>query len=331
MGSSPETPTPPAPPERPWVRRARAAALASILIAFLGTLAGLTVQFQGVGHGGLLGGLVFALVATPFAVLVAVLLNVSALLDLRSKPEKLRPGRAAAAGWAGFAAALLIGLAELHLMNAYNDWEEWELAALSIPFALAQLALALCATKAYRSMTPGPTQKLWRAIRDRVAMAVLFGLLAVLSVSTWRHVWHTHPAGDGPTPMGDLRTINTALVTYASNYGKGYPTSLKTLGPPAKGAQESCLAAGLIWERLAGGLRPGYRIEYKPGTPHKPEKGEPTPSAAGCPEGVDTYTITANRVKSHKYDWTRNYFTDQSGVIRATDENRPATANDPPI
>ncbi len=329
MGIPPEISPFLASAEQRSVRRARVAALASILIAFFGSLAGLSVQLEDVGPQ---GGLFFAVIATPFATLLPVLMNLFALSCLRSKPEKYRPGRAAVAGWAGFAAGLLIGLLELRRMVAESDWGEWELAALSIPFALGQLALALFATKVYRSMTPGPAQKPWRAIRERVSLAVLFGVLAFLSVGVWMHIWHTHPAGDGPTPVDSPRTINTALATYATTYGKGYPSSLKILGPPAKGAQASCLAADLIWEGLAGGLRGGYRFEYKPGTPHRPEKGGPSPSAAaGCPEGVDTYTITANRVKSHRYNWGRNFFTDQSGVIRATDEDRPATAQDPPL
>lgn len=327
MGSSPESPSPPASPDQRWLRRARAAALASMLIAFLGTVAG---RYGGLEARGFYPPLLFALVAAPFILLPVLLINFPALWWLRSKPGKQRPGLAAAAGWAGVAAGLLIGILELHQMYADNDWEDWGLAALSIPFALGQLALALCATKVHRSMPPGPTQKPWRAGLEKVSGVVAFGLLVWLTVGIWRGMWQTYGVGDGPHPVSDLRAINTALITYHETYGKGYPPNLKVLGPPAKGARESCLGGGLLKEFLAGDLKKVYQYTYKPGTPHKPDKtGTGT---ADCPEGFDTYTITASP-RTHHYQrqgWS-NYFTDESGIIRGPVKNRPATVQDPPL
>ncbi len=326
MDSPPETPSPTASLDQRWLRRARAAALASILIAFLGWVAGRSVALEGRCYPFLL----CALIEASFAVLPVLLMNVFALLNLRSKAGNQRPGRAAVVGWAGVAAGMFVGVLELHRMYA-DDWEGWGLVALSITFGLGQLALALCATKAHRLMPPGSPQKPSRPNFEKISGVVVYGLLVWLTVVEWTVWWHRYPAPGEASTVGDLRTINTALITYASTYGKGYPTNLKMLGPPAKGARESCLAAGLIDEFLAGGLKRGYQYTYKPGTPHKPERtGAGT---TGCPEGFDTYTITLSpwKHKHYEQEYRTNYFTDESGVIRGPVKNRPATVQDPPL
>ncbi len=298
-----------------------------MLIAFLGTVA---ARSRTLGDWGFDPPLLFALGEAPFIVGWVLMINVPTLWWLRSKPGKQRPGLAAVAGWAGVAAGLLIGILELHQMYADNDWEDWGLAGISIPFALGQLALALCATRAYRLMPRGTPQKPWRASLENVSWVVVYGLLFLLTVPGWRGSWHTYGVGDGPHPVADLRDINTALVSYASTYGKGYPPNLKVLGPPPKGAQRTCLAADLVNEFLSGDLKKVYQYTYKPGTPHKPDKtGTGT---AGCPEGFDTYTITASprKFRYQRQGWS-NYFTDESGIIRGPVNDRPATAQDPPL
>jgi hypothetical protein len=45
--------------------------------------------------------------------------------------------------------------------------------------------------------------------------------------------------------------------------------------------------------------------------------------------GIQTYSISARPIT--RKTGRNSYFTDQSGVIRATSEDRPATVNDTPI
>ncbi len=114
--------------------------------------------------------------------------------------------------------------------------------------------------------------------------------------------------------VGALRTVNTAAVTYASTYNVGYPKSLAVMGVGEGAATQD--HAGLIDKTLASGKKSGYTITYRPG-----------PVTNGR---IDTYTVVARPVQYGKTG-TRNFFTDQSGVIRVTDQDREPTVNDPPI
>jgi len=122
-----------------------------------------------------------------------------------------------------------------------------------------------------------------------------------------------------------LRTLNTAEITFASTYNKGFTDGLNRLASPGPGRQPSADRADLVAPWLAGlseggsnlvVTRSGYRITYTPG-----------------PEGfgrIASYTIIAQPV-NFGTSGARNFFTDQSAVVRATRENRPAAFNDPPI
>jgi hypothetical protein len=80
-----------------------------------------------------------------------------------------------------------------------------------------------------------------------------------------------------------------------------YPSSLETLGDTARiAAQKAQLGH--------------YNLQYTPGKPD--------------PEGrVTSYTLTA---RPGNFGF-RSYYTDESGVLRATAEDRAATVQDAPI
>jgi len=117
--------------------------------------------------------------------------------------------------------------------------------------------------------------------------------------------------------IGVLRSLNTAAVTYAVTYGKGFAASIANYGPPPKGKPLSIETADLLAPWVVTG-RPGigYVITYAAGPK----------SANGS---IDSYSIT---VRPTAWKAGRpSFFTDQSGVIRTTGENRAATAQDPPL
>jgi len=116
--------------------------------------------------------------------------------------------------------------------------------------------------------------------------------------------------GNEGSAIGSLRTYNTAIVTYAATYpDTGFPESVTVLG----GAGGSPEHAGLVDNILASPPfeKSGYRFTYR-----RPSKEE--------------YTITARPVDSASGS-SRSFFTDQSGVIRYTKEDRDATAEDDPL
>ena len=109
--------------------------------------------------------------------------------------------------------------------------------------------------------------------------------------------------------VGSLRTLNTALVRYATAHPeKGYPASYEEL---TRGQ------ADWIDEVLARGDKSGFRFEYIAGPP----------DAQGR---IATYALHARPIQ-HGSSGFRNFFADQSGTIWQTQEDRRATATDHPV
>lgn len=98
-----------------------------------------------------------------------------------------------------------------------------------------------------------------------------------------------------------LREMQQVLAAYAQAQGGAFPTSLEELGERAR----------LPAQR---GQAEGYRLNY-------------TPGPAGADGNSNTFGLQA-RAGNYGY---RNFFIDQTGVIRATEQNRPATVEDSPI
>lgn len=155
-----------------------------------------------------------------------------------------------------------------------------------------------------------------------VFLLLLFGLV-VLAIAIPYLLRTRIPYQALKSPVAALRTINTAAVTYASAYENGYPLSLSVMAPPPKDVPGSCRAAGLIDATLASGQNHGYVFIYTPGPPVK----NPPP---GCTPGALTYTVAA-RPLQYGRTGRLSFYTDESGVIRRTADDRPATTQDPPI
>ncbi len=116
--------------------------------------------------------------------------------------------------------------------------------------------------------------------------------------------------------VGSVRTINTAEDYYTHTFGKGYSPDLVSLGEAPAGAVPSAEHAGVVADHLANGRWRNYLFTYKAET-------------AGSDGRIGTYTLIARPVKWEK--GRASFFTNQTGVIRWTRENRPATANDSTI
>lgn len=116
-----------------------------------------------------------------------------------------------------------------------------------------------------------------------------------------------------------LAVIPPGVLVLASAIGL-FPLGLI---PAAGGKKPDCNSADLIDGVLASGQKNGYVFQFTPG----PAVKNPRP---GCPPGLESYAVTA-RPGKYEITGSRNYFTDETGVIRSTDEDRPATAQDPPV
>jgi hypothetical protein len=98
-----------------------------------------------------------------------------------------------------------------------------------------------------------------------------------------------------------LTELRVALVAYALATRGTYPTTLKSLGDRANFPMEAARSAG-------------YRLEY-------------SPTASPSEAVVRGFVILARPEKS---DFL-NLRVDESGLVRATKKNRPATEQDPPL
>src|SRR5713226_6181110 len=133
-------------------------------------------------------------------------------------------------------------------------------------------------------------------------------LLGMITAALWSFLWFILPSRSGDpvlraeTRAGEsLGEIRVALGAYAAAQGGAYPASLEALGDrarlPAQKAQSE-----------------GYQVQY-------------TPGPAGGDGKVHNYVLLA-RPGNYGY---RNLYMDETGVLRATRENRAATAQDAPI
>ena len=114
--------------------------------------------------------------------------------------------------------------------------------------------------------------------------------------------------------LDSLHTFETAEITYASIYIRGFSSDLTSLGGGCPQPSENC--AGLVEDALAGGLSGGYRFTYAAGGP----------DASGR---VNKFEIFADPLHAGEAG-VRHYFMDDSGVIR-WESGRRAGPNSPPI
>jgi type IV pilus assembly protein PilA len=139
-------------------------------------------------------------------------------------------------------------------------------------------------------------------------------------------------AANEATAVGSLRTINTAVLTYATEYENGFPSSLRAAGL-APGERATCNHAFLLDTALTSGRRSGYVFTYTPQYPGAATAPVISPKAAakGCTSGgASGYTVTADPIQRGTTG-QRSFFTDQSGLIRVSNNGESAAADSPPL
>jgi hypothetical protein len=132
-------------------------------------------------------------------------------------------------------------------------------------------------------------------------------LLGVLLGAMWSFLWFVVTPRTGNVALQaetqavqTLADVRAALAAYAATQDGVFPETLEPLGPPVR--QTAQLAQSN-----------GYQLVYMPGPP-------------GADGAIHSYSLEA-RAGNYGY---RNFYTDASGVVRATTENRPANSMDPP-
>lgn len=290
-----------------WLWAVRVAAVISLLVVFI-PISWTFVSFHGHQCSEIprdFGVLLFASIPVMMAYL-------HILWRLRRKAEKSGLGLAMVWG------SLMFLLSTLFLLRSFLGGTKsglGDLLGLGF-FALIQAAMVASTSKA--DDTPSPQPHDWQALARGFMPAVAYFLLlfALVAVAQQGHGTRGMAANQA-SAVGSLRTINAAEVTYAETYKTGYSPTLGALAEGPNGARPSAWAAGLIDSVLAIGRKSGYSFVYIPG---------PKDSAGR----IKSYTVVA-RPLEYVNCGTNSYFTDESGVIRQTSDNRPATAKDPPL
>ncbi|MGB6200572.1 MAG: hypothetical protein WBF35_13595 [Candidatus Acidiferrales bacterium] len=146
-----------------------------------------------------------------------------------------------------------------------------------------------------------PPSRRKRVIRWIVLLTVVFG-------SLWSFLWFVvSPRTGQPTVQAEqqaldsLTQVQAALASYSQVMSGAYPSTLDPLGAAVRVAAQRAQSFG-------------YQMQYSPG-----------PLASDG--SIRSYALQAT-AGNHGY---RSFYTDESGVVRATREERPASASDPPL
>jgi hypothetical protein len=144
---------------------------------------------------------------------------------------------------------------------------------------------------------------------------VLIPLAALTLVSSAVAQKPQPPDSDGAILC--MRSINTAEVYYSEIHKKGYsPTfdvSHNSGGDEPKTSMAAVILNDYFYLTLTIGKKAGYVVVYKGGQPDADGR-------------INTYTVVARPEKWEK--GLLNIFTDETGKIRGTRENRAPTAQD---
>jgi len=180
---------------------------------------------------------------------------------------------------------------------------------------LSQVVFAGSAIKTYYAIPEEEDDR--RILWGRIPPFVVYGALVIILGVWGPALLRSRVARYQALAVQSLRRIVLAETIYRERYGKGYSPMLQSLGSPSAGESPNASGADLIDDVLARGRRCDYTFMY-------------TPRPTAVRGEITAFTVTSEPSDGACSGCNR-YFTDESGVIRWTRENRPATGADPPL
>jgi type IV pilus assembly protein PilA len=151
-----------------------------------------------------------------------------------------------------------------------------------------------------------------------IELLIVVAIILIIAAIAIPNLLRSKMAANEASAVSSLRTLNTSIVAYSTTYATD-PTNLGSMGPVTGGAVPSSTAADLV-DNLLGtdpANKSGYTITYTAGSP-----------ATGT-TAISTYTMIA--VPQSTSTGQRQFYTDQSGVIRQTTDGSTPTASSSPI
>lgn len=169
----------------------------------------------------------------------------------------------------------------------------------------------------------GRTRWAWRVLGGCLLAAVL----SVVGSTAWVN-WLKRPtAVNEAHTISDIRVVISAQAAWQGANGGYFEGDLSCLAAPARCLPGFPPNGPTFLDPSLASLVPrhGYVRAFVPGS--RPKKIDPKVSSRSS---VETWTYTARPIERGRTGY-RSFFADQTGVIRATDEDRAANASDPPI
>jgi type IV pilus assembly protein PilA len=133
-----------------------------------------------------------------------------------------------------------------------------------------------------------------------IELLIVVAIILIIAAIAIPNLLRAKMAANEAAAVGAMRTINTSSTEYSTNYG-GYAPTLASLGGPEGGSATSS-SAELIDTVLASGTKSGYSFSY-------------TTGSTDSNGNILAYTLTGIPT-SVGTTGQRQFFTDQSGVIR---------------
>ena len=246
--------------------------------------------------------LFFFLLSDDFPWLVALIMvtpvlisYLKVLLKLRETPQKRSDVVLGLTwGWIMFGFSALIVM-PLMMELQFGVW----VVAFSLMAAM-QFALAFGATAVYRQL-PREQGDRGILIRSVLESCVYLGIFLFLAITTPSLIT-SGTAINEASAISSIRKIVNSQITHSENSGNGnYSSDLAVL-----------LEHDLIDSVLVSGTKDGYTF-----------------TTAAVNDGT-AFTANATPLR-HSETGNRSFFADETGYIRYTAEDRPATAEDPPL
>jgi type IV pilus assembly protein PilA len=150
-----------------------------------------------------------------------------------------------------------------------------------------------------------------------IELLIVVAIILIIAAIAIPNLLRSKMASNEASAVASLRTYNTSIVAYQTTYATDPATNLAQLGPSST---PSSAAADLV-DSLLGTASPsksGYTFTYTPTAP-----------ASGT-TATSQYTIVAAPI-TQNVTGQRQFFTDQSGVIRQTTDGSTPTASSTPI
>jgi type II secretory pathway pseudopilin PulG len=184
----------------------------------------------------------------------------------------------------------------------------WPLSALA---AVILGHLALSDIKRSAGRLAGRGMAIGGLVTGYIGVSIIpFLIIAAIAIP---NLLRSRTAANEASAVGSLRTYNTAMITYSSACPDiGYPTSLESLGPGGKDCSHMDLVSAQLASRVP--VKSGYRFIYT--------------AQRDTRQIATRYEIVARPVNPGATG-VRQFFTDESGVIRFSINGNANADSDP--